>query len=308
MKKILYFANITSETPTIDQDVLYSLKKQAEVVTVDLKEFTGEENIKKIVDKANECDVFLFHALMPEVSDFYIQLMLERITTLLENITCKKVLWFFDKIVGSKMKIITTLLPSVDAIFLADATWLRRFECEKVFPLHPAASEKPYEGKVKDDLKCDIAMFGSLYGDRVKQYEFFKKTFGDKFKFFDDKFGQDLVDLCKSAKLIVVPQYPFDDFYWSDRIYTILANGGICIHPRAYGLTEEGFVDGIHYIDYYTEQDLFVTLKMVLDKKSDKLRKEISAQGKEFVKNITYSERIKEILTKIDYDKTKTKS
>ena len=307
MKKILYFANIKSETPTIDQDILYSLKEKAEVTTIDLREFAENKDLKKIVDKANKCDVFLFHALIPETNDFYIQLMLERLTSMLEAITCKKVLWFLDKIVGGKMKVITSLLPFVDYMFLTDGTWSRRFENEKIFVLHPAASEKLKKGKFKKELECDVAVMGSLYGDRVKQFEFLKSKFGDGFKFFDDKFGKDFSNVCKSAKVVIVPQYPFDDFYWSDRIYNILASGGICIHPRAYGITEEGFEDGKHYFDYYTEQDMFVLLTMLLDKKSDKLRAEVSEVGRLFVKSHTYSKRIDEMLNKINKDEIKSK-
>lgn len=304
-KRILYFGNFRNETPTIDQDILYSLKKQHDVVQVDLREMVEDKDIGRIIAKANQCDVFLFHALIPETNSLYIKLMLERLVEMLGAMTCKKVLWFLDKISGNKMEVIINLLPSVDHLFVSDGTWKRRFTEEKLHVLHPAASEKIKSGKFKEDLKCDIAMIGSLYGDRFKQYEFLKAKFGDHFNFYDDKFGKDFANVCKSAKVVIVPQYPFDDFFWSDRVYNILASGGICIHPRTYGLTEEGFVDGTHYIDYYTEQDLFVTLTMLLDKKSNKTRKGISQQGKEFVKGHTYANRIEEMFNTIYNEQTK---
>ncbi|MCK9370831.1 glycosyltransferase [Candidatus Dojkabacteria bacterium] len=296
--KVLYFGNFKSEVPTIDQDILYSLKKQAEVVQVDLREFAENEDLTKIILKANKCDVFLFHALIPENNDFYVQLMLERLTTLLEGMTCKKVCWFLDRVMGGKMKIVTSLLPHVDYMYMVDETWTRRFENEKIIPLHPGASERLKNGKKKPELECDIAMLGTLYGDRVKQFEWLKEKFGDKFKLFDDKYGKDFSNVCKSAKVVIVPSYPFDDFFWSDRIYNILASGGVPIHPRAYGLQEAGFVDGTHYIDYYTEQDLFVTLSMILDKKSNAVRKGIAKTGQAFVKSQTLGHRVAEILSK----------
>jgi hypothetical protein len=304
--KILYFGNFKSETPTIDQDILYSLKKQAEVVAVDLREFSENEDLTKIVLKANKCDVFLFHALIPENNDFYVQLMLERITTLLEGITCKKVCWFLDKVVGGKMRIVTSLLPFVDYMYVADETWTRRFDCDKIIPLHPGASEKLKKGKFVPELECDIAMVGTLYGDRVKQFEFLKGKFGDKFKLFDDKFGKDFSNVCASAKVVITPSYPFDDFFWSDRIYNVLASGGVCIHPRAHGLTEAGFVDGTHYVDYYTEQDLFVTLTMLLDKKSKSVRRGIAKNGMAFVKGQTMGHRVAEILSKFKTNETQS--
>lgn len=296
-KKVLYFGNFKGEVHSIDQDILYSLKKNSDVIAIDLREFKENEDLKIIVDKANKCDLFLFHAFVPETNELYSQLVLERFVVMLEAIKCKKVLWFLDKIVGFKMKIITTLYDSLDLIFLADETWLRRFDSDKMFSLHPAASNKVYKGKFKKELSCNIAMLGSLYGERVKQYEFLKKRFGDSFKFFDDKYERDYADVCKSAKIVIVPQFPFDDFYWSDRIYTILNNGGFCVHPRTYGLTEEGFKDGKHYVDYYSEQDLFITLKMLIEDKS--LRNGISKEGKEFIKGYTYEDRLEDIFKKL---------
>lgn len=302
MLKVLYFANLDSEIPTIDQDILYSLKKQAEVITFDIRKF-DDENLQKIIDEANKCDLFLFHALIPDTNEMMLGLILERIGMVMDSIKCKKVLWFLEKIAGNKMKIVTSLMDKVDLVFVSDETWLRRFESDKIFPLHPAAPEKVLVGKFDKELECDIAFVGSIYGERLEMYEMLKKRFGERFKLFDDKFGKDYADLCKSAKIIIVPQVPFDDFFWSERIYTTLNNEGFCFHPRSQGLQDEGFIDGEHYFTYHTEQDMIVSLTMLLDKKSDELRKQVVKKGKVFIKGQTYGHRIDEIIKKVNENK-----
>jgi len=297
--KITYFGNFKNKIPTIDEDILYSLKKGNEVKSFDLRDF-DDKKMLKIIKAANESDLFLFHGTIADMDDFTMSLILQRITVLLDAIKCKKVMWFLDKVVGTKVKIIMSLVDKLDYIFVSDDTWLRRFESDKIFPLHPGCSEKPIKGRFKKELECDIAFAGSLYGERVGMYEFLKKTFGERFKMFDDKYGKDYADLCKSAKVIIVPQHPFDDFFWSDRIYTTMKNGGVVVHPRTQGIIEEGFEEGKHYFNYYSESELYATLKMLISKENKGLRKMIGAESQYFVnKHFTYSDRIDEMLKKI---------
>jgi len=184
-------------------------------------------------------------------------------------------------------------------LFVNDDTWLRRFESDKIFPLHLGCSDKFEKGKFDPELECDIAFIGSLYGERLKMYEELKNRFGERFKLFDDQYGKNFYNLCKSAKVIVAPQFPFDDFFWSDRIYKVLSGGGVLVHPRTYGLEEEGFKEGYHYFTYYGEPELFTTISMLL--KDNLIRKGLSKMGQEFVMdNFKYSDRIKEIIKKFE--------
>lgn len=296
--KITYFGNVKKMyRPTIDQEVLKSLKKVADVSFFDIKKF----EMKDLIDKANKSDMFLFHGQVVAPDDITQMLMLERIIAILNAIkpSCKKVMWFIEKVWINRGVTVDRLIPGLDLIFFTDETFLRRMKEPKFFPLHPAAPSKFLKGKFNKDLSCDVAYVGNLYGSRVSEYEFLKDKFGDGVKFFDNKFGQDLADLCASAKVIVVPSFPFDDFCWSDRIYTILAYGGLPFHPRTYGLKEEMFLDGKHYVDYQTEQDFVSGLSMLIDKGSDKFRKEIVKNGQKLVRNITYDDRVRTIINKV---------
>ena len=294
-KKIrcVYWGNVKNcPQPTEDQKILKALKEVAEVQFFDIKNF----NMKRLIEGANASDLFLFHAQVPTADEVTQMLIVERIQLVLRSIKCKKVLWFMEKVWLGKANIIDRLLPEIDCAFFTDETWVRRMKDKKIHALHPASSIKSIKGRFKPELVCDIAYIGQLYGVRPREYEFLKEKLGDAIKFYDNKFGQDLAYLCKSAKIILTPRFPFDDFFWSDRIYTYLSYGALTVHQRSYGLKEEGFEDGKHYFEYERDQDLLALLGTLLEKGAEKTRSNVAKQGQEFVKKHTYRERITNLL------------
>lgn len=254
----------------------------------DIKNF----DIKELLKECEDADLFLFHALVIADNDINYLLMIERLKTILMNVKCKKVLWYMDKVWSIKAQVVDALLPLVDYAYFVDGTWVRRTKEKNIAHLPPAHTD--FKGEFKKELACDIAYVGKMYGTRTEEYSYLKETFGERIKFFDDKFGQDLADLCASAKIMIIPRFPFDDFYWSDRIYEYMNNGAFVICPRAYGLQEEGFKEGEHYMSYHNDSEIVTIAMEMLE--NEKLRKEIAENGKKFVKGITYKSRIKEIM------------
>jgi hypothetical protein len=292
--KILYLCNL-KDNNVPDKDILFSLKKRGEVKVHDSKMM----DMKKIGKDAAEADLFLFHADIGN-EDIGMQfLILERMKLILQMCTGKKVLWYLDKIVGNKVNIMIDLYSQVDYIFVNDETWVKRFVSDKMFPLHCGAPEKSMAGKLVPELLCDIALIGNVYGERENEISFIKERFGSRVKIFTDKFGKDFANVVKSAKVVLDYSYPFDDFYWSDRIYKVSACGGVFITQRTQGLTDEGFEDGKHYFNYFKEAEVVALLETLLDKRGAKIRKQISAEAKAFVKSKTYGHRLDIILNKI---------
>lgn len=282
--KIIYFNNPLNP---VESEIASSLKKY------DLKSFNiANFDIKEMLKECEDADLFLFHGTVIADNDINYLMMIERLKVILMNIKCKKVMWFFEKVWGTRAQIVDALLPLLDKAFFVDETWVRRTKEPNIFPLHPA--QLGLKGEEKEELKADIIYVGKMYGTRTEEFSFLKETFGERVKFYDDKYGQDLADLCASAKIAVVPMFPFDDFYWSDRVYEYMSNGVMVVHPRTQGLTDEGFEDGKHYYSYNNNNELATILIEMLE--NDKLRKEIAKNGKEFVKKITYKNRIKELI------------
>jgi len=288
MSKIIYFGNFENTTVrTIDSEIASSLKNH-EVQCFDIKNF----EMKDLIDACEKADLFLFHALVIADNDINYLLMVERLKMILMNIKCKKVMWYMDKVWSIKAQVVDALLPLVDMAYFVDETWVRRTKEKNIKALHPAHTE--FKGEFKPELACDIAYVGKIYGTRTEEFSYLKETFGERIKFFDNKYGQDLADLCASAKIMIIPRFPFDDFYWSERIYEYLNNGAFVICPRAHGLTEEGFEDRKHYMTYHNDSEIITVAMEMLE--NEELRKQIAKEGQKFVKNITYKNRIKEIL------------
>ena len=111
---------------------------------------------------------------------------------------------------------------------------------------------------------------------------------------FNDVFGQDLADLCVSAKIIVAPDYPSNEFYWSSRFYLTTGLGGFLVHPDLYGLREE-FTEGKHFAGYKGPQELVSTIDYYLE--NEKAREAIQKEGqKRCLEIATFKHRIKEML------------
>jgi len=163
--KIIYLSDPTNAIKP-DRDILYSLKKKAEVKAIDIRKFDISKDMKKAIKNVMNCDLFLFHGQLGKFNRLTHYTIIENLKLLLEGTNAKKVLWFFDKIWMDKMVLLLEFYNSVDYIFLSDETWLKRFETYKIFPLHPAASEKKIKGKFKKELACDMGFYEAMYGVR----------------------------------------------------------------------------------------------------------------------------------------------
>jgi len=286
--KIIYFGNFkNTKVKTIDSEIADSLKNK-NLKLFDVKEF----DMKELLKECEDADLFLFHGLVIADNDINYLLMIERLKAILMNVKCKKVLWFMDKVWSVKAQVIDAILPLVDQAYFVDETWVRRTKEDNIYPLHCAHSS--FTGKYDKKLACDIAYVGRIYGSRTEEFSYLKEVFGERIKFFENKNGQELADLCASTKIMIIPRFPFDDFYWSDRIYEAMNNGTLVVCPRSYGLQEEGFNDGEHIMTYHNDSEIVTIVMEMLE--NEKLRKEIAENGKNLVKQVTYKNRIKEIM------------
>ena len=108
--------------------------------------------------------------------------------------------------------------------------------------------------------------------------------------------------MCATAKIIVSPRYPYDDFFWTGSFYNTLANKGFLVFPRLEGLMEEGFEDGVQFTGYTNYAEMIEIINWFLDPKNEKAKeglKTIPVQGQDFViKNFTLKDRL-EVLLKV---------
>ena len=294
--KITYFANFSENNQLKrENDIKIAFEKLGhEVVPIDESDF----DMKKLIETANKSDLFFFHhGGIMATNALNFQGSLARIELILKNITCKKAFWFFEKILGAGENYMELVLPLVDYGFVNDDTWRRRHKYANLFPAHLAWGEgvSP-KGKYKKEYNNDIVFMGSVYNTRVPFMESMQEEFGDKFKVYNNKFGQDFADMCESSKIIVSPKSPFDDFYWSDRVYRVLVSKGFLIHPRLEGLKEE--FKGVGLFETYNSwEELVDKIKYWLNPERTKERKQISKNARDFVfEKFSYLNRVKGIL------------
>jgi hypothetical protein len=322
MKKlrIIYLGHIdNSPHRDSDEDIKYGLEKLGhEVIAFDDRKFKPEDILK-----VKKPDLFIFHKGGVPSGGMAFNMGMMRLVDLLDKLKCKKVFWYPDKVWGDRERWMELVVPFVDYGFMQDGTWARRHNYDNIITLRQGAPEfDTKKGKFREDLACNVAFAGTIYGPRIDFVLMLNKIYGEKFKVFtpdisnqykpilkskgvnikDAVWQRDLADLCASAKVIVSPRYPQDDFYWSARIYMTLVYGGLLIHPKLYGLEEEdGLINYKHYVGYKSGEELLEQIDFFLENRD--VAKRIAEQGREYVlKNLTYSERLKKML-EIIYEK-----
>lgn len=288
MKKIIYFANHSNiGSDNSEKHIRYALEKLGhKVFCIDENNYTKQE----VVEASKDAQLFLFHKA--GISD---GMKFMRFVEILGSIVCPKVCWYWDKVWGDREAVVENLLPYIDKLFLSDETWMRRHNYENVSVLRQGiGTEDNSPGIFKKELETEIAFVGQLYGDRADFLEKLTARYGDKVRVFGNIFNRDLYDLMASTKIVVAPDSPSDDFYWSSRIYMILGSGGFLLHPKCDGLKKE-LKDKKHYVSYSSFDDLCEQIDYYLE--NNKKRVSIQKAGFDYVvKNLNYETRCQTML------------
>ena len=293
--KICYLAKFNNETSdNTEQHIKYAFEKLGHtVVTVNEDRYTTQE----VLDKTRDADFFLFHK-----GGVHEKMSFHHLMELLTMVICPKVCWYFDKLWGEREGVVQTIIPFVDYCFMTDESWANAHDFKNIKILRQGiGNENTSLGKFTKELECDMAYVGQIYGSREQLVEKLSGLYGDKFKVFGNIFNRNLYDLCASAKIIVAPKFPSDDFYWSSRIYMILGSGGFLIHPKLEGLKEE-FKSGKHFAGYTNEKEIPDIISYYLS--HEKERKKIQEEGyKLCISKFTYLDRCKTMLEILNFGK-----
>lgn len=87
-----------------------------------------------------------------------------------------------------------------------------------------------------------------------------KDRYGSRFGVLGDggprhrKHGRALADLFASVKIVVAPDGPNTDLYWSNRVYLTTGLGGFLLHPYCAGLEQQYSPNDLRY--YHSPDDL----------------------------------------------------
>ena len=295
--KIIFLRHIDKES--LDEEVEYSLIKLGhKVISIDDEKFEPDDVIKQ----ANESDLFLFRTggvSTDSQVDFYNDIV--RLQYMLNGIKTKKVFWFLDAVVGLGITWMQQIIPMVDYGFLNDDTFLRRNVIENCFPLHLGCTDRKIpKGNINPKYKGEIAFCGAIYLEQDPWLTGLKQEYGKRFKIYKDLDGQEFADLCASNKVVVSQRIPNTDFFWSDKLYKTLANGGLLVYPRLEGQLDEGFRNGVQYVNYSMFEECVAAINYFLEEKNEEARQNVIKAGKEFVLDYyKFSDRLEELFETI---------
>jgi hypothetical protein len=141
-------------------------------------------------------------------------------------------------------------LPHVDLGFCTDGDWVEKVN---------AGSNPAYAGKLVwlpqgadartlgpgDPTRfppVDLLFTGTGAGGqgRSSWVAEMKGRYGDRFLHVPRGLhGRELADRTACAKVVLAPDHPVTDRYWSNRVYNVLGFGGFLLHPFAKGLHEQ---------------------------------------------------------------------
>lgn len=277
--KIAYYANHgNTGSDDTEKHIAYSLAKLGHQV------FKFPESTPEMLPQTGY-DLLLFHKGG------------HNIERALKKVEYPKVFWYFDKVWKDRPEWFNRVLPLSDLGFITDGDYLKASGDSKLVLLRQGIGEHDVTLGTANNTryKGKIAFTGSNYQGRESFIELLTKEFGNEFQSYNNVFNRDLFDLCATIPILVAPQWPSTDEYFSSRIYMVLGSGGFLVHPVLENLKDDGLIDGVHYAGYKTDQEMIEKIHYYLD--NPKERETIRTNGYRYVtSNLNYTKRCQSLL------------
>lgn len=245
------------------------------------------------------CDLLLFHHWSPPAEA----------SELLAQITIPKVFWYFDLVHqpdptlamrnSIRERWMDTIIPVVDLGFCTDGDYVIRYNnshclpdaannfTPKLYWLLQGADERvigrgTFWGHDRDEDSV-ILMAGTNNGgvDRESFVTELQAIYKSQFHHVaKGVYGRQLADLIDGTRIVVAPDSPVSDRYWSNRVYITLGFGGFLLHPFSRGLANQ-FVEGRDILFYRSRTELLDYIATYRERYEE--RRLISNSGMELV-------------------------
>lgn len=165
----------------------------------------------------------------------------------LEGLRMPKAFWYFDLVDGSydsslagrsahRVEWMGAALRTADLGFCTDGDWVARDGTGKLRWLMQGMDERQVQmhklPEVHELLFAGMVNHGRKRAEHIQEL---KQRYGDKLTVMDGVkrrvHGAQLAKLFASAKIVVAPDGPSTDAYWSNRVYLALGLGAFLLHP-----------------------------------------------------------------------------
>lgn len=262
--KILYIANHGQVNSNDDEGAItYTLRQLGHEVDLANQSAVVHES-DSFWDATARYDLCLFHKWSePE---------------LIRWVRCRKAFWYFDLVdfpdpliqrrCLQRIDWMRTTIPLVDLGFCTDGDWVDRWPSEKLVWLTQGADERVVgRGAAISPPICDVLFTGTVRGGlgRESFVADLRSRYGSR-RFYHVQsgvHGRKMADLIASSRIVVAPDSPVTNRYWSNRVYNVLGFGGFLLHPYSKGLVDQvGYGRGVVY--YASRKDLYELVDLYL--------------------------------------------
>jgi len=207
----------------------------------------------------------------------------------IRNVTIPKVFWYFDLITCDDIKLgprndqrvqwMDAVTPLVDLGFCTDGDWVSHNTSGKLHHLTQGADVRIARPGNPLPPGPPITLTGIRAGGKGRQthVDELVSTYGSRFHhIISGVHGSQLADVIARSQIMIAPDSPTTDLYWSNRVYLTLGYGGFMLHPYCRDLTRH-YTGGVHIVYYHTRQDLHEKIEHYLHHPDDRHR--IAAAG-----------------------------
>jgi len=171
------------------------------------------------------------------------------------------------------------VLPMVDIGFCTDGDWVLRVNDStpgKCYWLPQGADQRVAREtpRFPDRQTADVLFTGTHLPAASQRYQFVQRLvrrYGRRFVHVEKGVhGPELTELYLRSRVVVGPDSPVTDRYWSNRVYNVTARGGYLLHRRSAGL-QARYGD---VMDFYSDvEDLIVKTDALLSDDSRDYRR-----------------------------------
>jgi hypothetical protein len=231
----------------------------------------------------------------------------------IEALECNKVFWYFDLVeredtdpkwqrrAAVRINWMEKVIPLVDLGFCTDGDWVKKDTSGKLIWLCQGCDERVMGFGEPTFDQIDILFTGDPVNGikRLDHITQLQVHYGERFKVIGRQgeqryHGRELANLYASAKVVIAPDSPASDLYWSNRVFNTLGLGGFLIHPYCDRLTEM-YEPGDELIYYTCRKGLIELINYYLKRPEQRERLRFNGIAKT-AKAHTYRHRCEQLI------------
>lgn len=231
-------------------------------------------------------------------------------TATLKRLEMPKVFWYFDlvdfpdpMIAGrnrNRMEWMQRTIPEVRVGFCTDGDWVNKDRSGKLVRLLQGADQRiAGTGLQQTSRRLKLLFTGTRKGGlgRESFVSEMATNYCGGFTHLGDKnkiHGRALADVIRSADIVVAPDAPITDHYWSNRVYLMLGFGAFLMHPFASTLVRH-YTDEKEIVYYRDREELHSKIKYYSERPEE--RERIAAAGlRRTLEQHTYKHRCQQLV------------